>query len=195
MDAKPPVCCLAFGVKVGPAVQQTACRSVGPKTKPPILLGDAFLRLEARDYKCCLCSTIMHNPFLAINQENHIFGLRRGGLMNNYPSLLFTIAGEISLMHTWCVYLCHSSPDVEMIQKMTPNSSTSACLTPRQEMFITNKAITLDGDISKICDQLLLDSKLEYFDLFPGDICWRPLAVVYLGRGWMLTHPAVPNFF
>eukprot|EP00434_Breviolum_minutum_P017403 symbB.v1.2.015364.t5/scaffold1145.1/size135521/1 len=37
---------------------------------------------------------------------------------------------------------------------------------PREEMFITNKAITLDGDISKICDQLLKDSKLEYFDLF-----------------------------
>ena len=55
-------------------------------------------------------------------------------------------------------------------EKLTPNSSTSACLTP-QEMFITNKAITLDGDISKICDQLLKDSKLEYFDLFPGDIC------------------------
>ena len=37
-----------------------------------------------------------------------------------------------------------------------------------QELFITNKVISLDNDITKVCDQLLEDCKVDYFDLSPS---------------------------
>lgn len=36
----------------------------------------------------------------------------------------------------------------------------------REELFITNKVISLDSDIAQVCDQLLKDCKVDYFDLF-----------------------------
>ena len=38
-------------------------------------------------------------------------------------------------------------------------------LRARQELFITNKVISLDSDIAQVCDQLLKDCKVDYFDL------------------------------
>lgn len=36
----------------------------------------------------------------------------------------------------------------------------------REELFITNKVISLDSDIAQVCDQLLKDCRVDYFDLF-----------------------------
>lgn len=57
----------------------------------------------------------------------------------------------------------------------------------REELFITNKVVTLDGDIPKVCDTLLRQYRLTSFDLFlvhsictvEGDAFETPLPVVW----------------